>query len=297
MSDTVNKKLELIIDAPTNDAVFVGSGDATSVAVDFKGHTANAPSGVTLYYKWYSSLYLAPDANHVPLNASDSTGKPLQPPNYTAIQCQQLLGVGSHTITFTASDQEADTQKALANIKVSAMAGGPPPAAKSPCVIHVLVAQPVWPTPAQQVLHLNRSDGSVIGMTDTTGASVSGLQAAAPIKWNRLKVVKQTGKDDTYVPELDPDYQAINRISYVWIFTPVGAPVSTEKVILRPKPEDLKFLASDKDQKFPRLAYRARLPDQLVANTQYQVSLRVEDSKDASKRHTASKTQIFIIDA
>ena len=249
-------QLQLVIDAPPNGATFAAQGMAADVAVAFAGHAPDPPAGVTLFYKWYSSLYTPADANLVALNA----------PNFTLPGGSIRLKAGTHVLTFTAKDQSAESAAATQSVKYAGMAGGPPqnpPGDKlpPPCVIHVFAAHSLWPGGASGGTYtLQRADAIYQGAA--LNAPYRGLEAAAPAKWT------------------NPAYRALNRIGYVWRFARAGQAV----VELRPAPTDLEFLpAAGSDP--ARVRLKGPLPPALLSGVPYVVSLRVEDINPPHQGH------------
>jgi hypothetical protein len=211
--------------------------------------TAPAP----LFFKWYSSL-----------EAPAPPGSPL--PGSTALDFVATLSRGSHVITLAAKDVEADTVAAIRTVQHAGMAGGPvSPANPSGCVIHVLVATVVAP-----------ASGAVV----SKAAGV--LTAVAPRRWGR-----RIGATAAFEP--DPDYHAINRLRYVWRFTPTGAPAGRATADLVPTLSQLRF---DPGGASPTLTYAGALPAALGTGA-YRMTLRVERTDDASAAHQATRSIVL----
>lgn len=257
-------QLKLVINAPANGAVFVApgtqpvAGTPPTAGVAFAGHLVNPPAGVTLFYKWYSSLYTPADANLVALNA----------PNFTQTGGSIALQIGTHVLTFTAKDQLEESVAATLKVKYAGLAGGPPqnpqpPPDKlpPPCVIHVFAAQSLWPNNANGGTYtLIRATAAFPGVAATDAHQ--GLEAAAPSKWT------------------DTAYKRLNRISYVWRFSGAGQP----DVELRPTFEDLLFVPAQGTDG-ARVRLKGPLPAALVSKVPYIVSLRVEDINPPHQGH------------
>lgn len=267
-------QLKLVVDAPANGAVFVApgtppaAGTPPTASVAFAGQVVNPPAGVTLFYKWYSSLYTPAAANLVALNA----------PNFTQTGGSIALQVGTHVLTFTAKDQLEESVAATLKVKYAGLAGGPPqnpqpPPDKlpPPCVIHVFAAQSLWP---------NNANGGMYNLIRATAAfpgvaakvTHQGLEAAAPSKWT------------------DAAYKTLNRISYVWRFSRAGQPV----VELRPAAKDLLFVPAQGTDG-ARVRLQGPLPATLVSSVPYSVSLRVEDIDPPHQGHDDPVTATITI--
>ncbi len=138
---------------PSDGATFVG-GPAV-VLVGQAGPLPAELSGVTLYYRWYSSEFPATDG-HFSLNdqALPDPGGP-----YSA-----ALGLGSQAITLAASDQPGQDTTAQDDTRHGGVAGG----SQGPkrCVVHVFRAVPRRPAAG-----------------DTLSKAASTLEADAPLHW------------------------------------------------------------------------------------------------------------------
>src|SRR5262245_21808104 len=155
--------------------------------------TAPPTPPVTLFFKWYSSG-----------EAPAPPGSPLI--GGTVLDFTVPLSIGTQTVCFTAKDVLADTPAALATVKNAGMAGGPvTPSNPNGCVIHVLTANMIVPAVAGENL----------------SKAAPKLTAAAPSHWWR-PILTNNPIDPTKL-ELDPDYQLVNRIEYVWRFAPFGS--------------------------------------------------------------------------
>ena len=87
-----------------------------------------------LFFKWFSSLNAAASKDHPELNTANHSAAIL---NWSA----PLAEFGSHAIVLAAADQDGNDLASVKAVKRSAMAGGAPPAAPAPCVVHRLVAE------------------------------------------------------------------------------------------------------------------------------------------------------------
>ncbi|MFD2082921.1 hypothetical protein SAMN05421678_12918 [Actinopolymorpha cephalotaxi] len=180
--------------------------------VHFRGRIdAVDPAAGQLWTRWYSSLPAAPGIPPDPRSGTtvDLDKVAISPPG-GALAFDRTLWIGSHTITFTAKDVRGDDKAALTAVQHAGAAGGTPaPGVPAPCVIHVLIAEPVRLSSAGAD---NRRPL----------ARAAGVWAEAPVAWP------------------DPAYQAVNRIEYRWVFT---TPSGTEVAALRPLTSGLQFAA------------------------------------------------------
>jgi hypothetical protein len=165
-------KLEIL--EPAHEANITGT---TLVRLRGRQNSAGHPA---LFFKWYSSQVAPPGGS------SDSSIR--VPAGQTVFDMTVPLPAGTQVLTFSAKDQPGESAAEMQAVVDAGMAGGPPPAAKSPCVIHVLVANLVAP-----------AGGNV-----SKAAAV--LEAQAPPQW------------------ADPAYQAVNQLRFRFQFDPVGAP-------------------------------------------------------------------------
>jgi hypothetical protein len=215
-----------------------------------RGSVAGA-APAPLFFKWYSSL-----------EAPAPPGSPLPTPGGNALDFNAALSPGSHILTFTAKDVEADTETAIRSVQHAGMAGGPvTPQNPSGCVIHVLIATIVAPANAA-----------------TVSKAVATLTAVAPRKWGR-----RIGSTSNFEP--DPDYHAVNLLRYIWRFTPRGAPAGRTSADLVPTLAQLRF---DPSGATPNIIYSGALPASLNTGA-YTVTLRVERTDNAAVAHEVSR--------
>ncbi len=192
--------VSLQILSPTHNAAFTGAP-----SVNFRGQ-AQVPlelSGVALFYRWYSSLFVATE-NRYSLNVAAMSNPDVNTP-FT-------LGVGSHAITLGASDRSGETKADQNVTQHGGVAGG-----AQACAVHVFKANCTFP-----------ASGAIISR-----ASVS-LVAEAPLKWGS----SATG-NPPYQP--DPGYHQINRLQYRWVFAPRGAPSGRPTVMFIPTLQQMVF--------------------------------------------------------
>jgi hypothetical protein len=146
-----------------------------------------------LFFKWFSSLNGAATKDHPELNAADHSSSSL---STTAA----LAEFGSHVIVLAAADQDGIDLPSVKAVTRSAMAGGAPPQAPAPCVVHRVVA--AIRTPAGQTL-------SKMSAT---------LEFLAPVRWAK----EAPPGSGAWVA--DTDYQGINGIALQLHLVPAGAP-------------------------------------------------------------------------
>ncbi|GAA5012447.1 hypothetical protein GCM10023317_49870 [Actinopolymorpha pittospori] len=231
------------IEEPAHNSSFLGRTEG----IHFHGRIdAMDPAPGQLWTRWYSSLPAVagrPPELQVPVDLD----KVAISPAGGALSFDRDLWIGSHAITFTVKDVAGDDKDALTDVRYAGMAGGAPapgkpasgesvPAQPKPCVIHVLIAEPTRLPPLG-------SDGR----TPITRAG--GVWAEAPVAWP------------------DPAYQAVNRLTYRWVFaTPSNTPVA------HLGPGDLSFAQRTEDH--PPCVGVAPLPASVPAG-QYELTLQV----------------------
>jgi hypothetical protein len=227
--------ITMFIEEPAHGSSFLGRTEE----IHFRGRIdAMDPAAGQLWTRWYTSLPAVagrPPKVQLPVDLD----KVAISPAGGALSFDRNLWIGSHAITFTAKDVAGDDKDALTDVRYAGMAGGAPasggaasggaasggaasggaasggaakgesvPAQPKPCVIHVLIAEPTRLPPIG-------SDGR----TPITRAG--GVWAEAPVAWP------------------DPAYQAVNRLTYRWVFaTPSGTQVVAT---LPPSEGDLSF--------------------------------------------------------
>jgi hypothetical protein len=180
-----------------------GTGLAGPAAVALRGSVSGEAS--VLFFKWFSSLNSAATASHPELNTADHSAAIL---NWSA----PLAEFGSHVILLAATDQDGIGLPSVGAVTRSAMAGGAPPAAPAPCVVHRLVAQIRTPS----------ADGQSLSKASAT------LEFLAPTRWAK----EDPPLSGNWVA--DQDYQQINSIGLGLHLAPVGAsdPAHTADIAL-----------------------------------------------------------------
>jgi len=254
--------IQLQIQQPTHEQIFVATGTANTVSVPLQGTILETafPTPNTLFRTWYSSLL-------------DTTLA-------TTDQAMATLPVGSHTLTYTVKDKsEIGVQptglealyKSVTQIGASGGPPAPPPADGRPCVIHVLAANILAPAN-----NANLSKASAV------------LEAQAPLQWGKFVA------NAAAFPAIDPNYHAVNKVQYRWFFTritPVGPPIELAvqgglAMTLIP-PHDAPPPKVDPP---PRLRYTGVLPAALVVDQKYTLTLRVEHADFPAQGHEATRT-------
>jgi len=241
--------VELQIVEPAHDKAFFGDASVT-----FRGAITlplpDALAEVTLYYRWYSSLF-AGDAtnnrfsiNEVALTSPDSPHT-------------KELGVGTHVISFAAIDQPGETAADLEAAQHGGVTGGS--VGEGQCLIHVFKANIVAPL-----------DGG------TLHKATDALEAEAPMAWG-----KPVEEDSGYEPNLD--YDKVNRLQYRWVLVPTGAPPGRHTITLIPTLVQLTF---DPETDPVVIRYSGPFPADLDGN--YTLNLYVEDKQGTLGGHQAS---------
>ena len=155
---------------------------------------------VGLFFKWFSSLNALAIQAHPELNTLDHSAACL------AGSVTALGEFGSHTVVLAATDQDGIDLPAIKAVTRSALAGGAPPAAPAPCVVHQ-VRGAVIRTPAIGNLPLPK-----LSKLDPI------VEIAAPGDWAKPQA-EPTGD---WIDNLD--YQALNGVALRLNLAPVVAP-------------------------------------------------------------------------
>lgn len=179
-----------------------------------------------------------------------------------------VLPLGSQVLTLAARDQAADSAAALQAVVHAGMAGGPPEGGQS-CRVHVLIAELREP-----------SAGASINRAGAT------LSARAPSQWGREK---PPAGSKVYEP--NPTYRSVNKLRYLWRFTPSGAPAGRASGQLEPTEAQWKFVPPKADDgthpDLPLLRYAGPLPAGLGTGA-YTLTLRVEHADTPAQGHEQS---------
>lgn len=179
--------LSLQIVQPKHGAALTGAAPVPLV-----GTVSGDSAG--LFFKWFSSLNAAASKDHPELNTANHLAAIL---NWSA----PLAEFGSHAIVLAAADQDGNDLASVKAVKRSAMAGGAPPAAPAPCVVHRLVAEIRTPAANAQ---LSKSSATI--------------EFLAPLRWAK------EAPPNSGVWVADTDYQKANGITLDLDIAPVGTP-------------------------------------------------------------------------
>ena len=170
-----------------------GNGSAISAPVALTGTATGDTSG--MFFKWFSSLNAVATAAHPELNTANHSVTAL------TFAGPALGEFGSHAVVLAATDRDGIDLPSITAVTRSAMAGGAPPAAPTPCVVHQ-VRGPAFLTPA--------ADGPTLSKANAT------IEVLAPGAWAR---------PDPATPGAwiaNSDYQAINGVALTLRFEPDG---------------------------------------------------------------------------
>lgn len=209
MSDLV-----LTIIAPAHGTAFKSSDGNIPLQAQLVGDSSG------LLFKWYSSLNSNADENQPELNSVSALNSQAALPEF-----------GSHILTLAATDHADPIQ-----VTRSSMAGGAPPTAENPCVIHRLKAE--IRTPDSNSANLSRSTPVI--------------EVLAPL---RLAKEDPVGSNNWVK---DTDYLAINGIAISLHFAAQGtASPNAEKSL------DLTSTTHFRADDATWLRYTAALPNNL----------------------------------
>lgn len=227
---------------PADGFVRIGAG-----AVQFRGEITDLPSALTsttLYYRWYSSLFAA-EQDRYSMNAAALTS--------ATATYDTALAVGTHVISWAASDQPGETSADFENTQHGGVTGGAE--GETRCVIHIFEAAILAP-----------SNGANVPRAAAL------LEAAAPAKWG----APIDGTDPT---EYEPNdgYHDVNRLQYRWQFEPIGNPPGRNSAELIGTLTNLTFDIPQAPPRPPLVRFAGALPGALDAG-QYRITLHVEDA-------------------
>lgn len=180
MSDLV-----LAITQPAHGAVLTAPTALTG--------TANGNSS-GMFFKWFSSLYAAGTESKPEINANHSTAA-------LNFATPSLGEFGSHTLVLSATDREGIDLPSIKAVTRSALAGGAPPAAPNPCVVHQLSGVAIL-NPATNGLSFSKTSATI--------------DVLAPGAWQK--------PDPDHAGQwiANTDYQTLNGITLVLRFEPDG---------------------------------------------------------------------------
>lgn len=187
--------LALEITSPVDGQALVFGNPAPTVACSGR-LSGTAPPGTPLYFRWYSSL-------------SKSAARDLYSLNQPALTAADLPftfapDIGSHVITFAASDRAGELAADLRVISHAGVTGGAKGASR--CLIHVYKAK-------------------ILDLAAQAPRATVKLAAEAPWDWK--------GKG----------YQQHDRLHYRWVFEPDGAPAGRPTASFTPGRAGLTFRA------------------------------------------------------
>jgi hypothetical protein len=218
-----------------------GGNSGKTKKVSFKGEVKGHPKQV-LYLKWYSSLNTNEDNNYA-IHAAEYDPAHPQQDSFSI-----PLTVGSHVITFTAKDVEADDLASLRRVELAGMTGGPPkPERKDSCVIHVLIAEIVKPLDNETVIDEDVNNLELI--------------ARCPFLWGDEKYNKN-----------------INQLEYHWSLATVNDP---DIPVWESSPSSKNFIWEDEkptELKYEKTGFR----DLVLPGNDYRLTLKVIDKQASS---------------
>lgn len=241
--------IELIIIEPENNQFFTGSPNVNFVG---SAEVSDDLAAISFFYRWYSSLYVSDQEEQYSMNviansAADS--------NFS-----HQLELGTHVITFAASDVAGESADDFSSIENGGVTGGNEGDGK--CVIHVFIAN--------QLLPLDNTSISRVSIQ---------LEAEAPSQWGMADDI-DAGTAPFVINE---DYHALNRLQYRWLFEPVGAPSSRPTLEFIPNINEMTFVpkdAADLATIPTRISATTTLPSDALGN--YNITLFVEDNQAES---------------
>ena len=188
--------LALKIVSPTDGRALVFGNAAPKVVC--RGRLASPlPPGVPLYFRWYSSLSTSAAQDRYSLNQPALTAADL-PFEFTP-------DIGSHVITFAASDRAGELPADLRAISRAGIAGGADGATR--CRIHVYKAR-------------------ILDLAAKAPVATVELAAEAPWDWE------------------GEGYKKHDLLKYRWVFEPSGTPAGQPSVSFTPARGDLTFQSS-----------------------------------------------------
>lgn len=253
--------ITLTVREPRHDQVAVRDETVTFDAAVDPADLSDGP----LFVRWYSSLpaTAGPPPDPTPPHAGDPPDLDkiaLNPPG-TTWSFTRTLWVGSQAITVAVKDQRGDDASSLAAVHRAGVAGGAPPGASVPCVVHVLVARSVIPpqpttTPPPTAL-LTRA---------------SGVWAEAPNLWD------------------EDSYQQINKLVYTWSFVPAAGNPIVLSVSHKARPDEPATFLPGTDSLPPRVGV-APLPGTLPPGD-YTLRLSVSHATEPKSDSVSLPVQI-----
>jgi hypothetical protein len=247
--------LTLQITSPIHHQPFTGNEE-----VQMSGNLIEPPvelENVTLYYRWYSSLFppsLFPeDASKNLFSMNGVQGTEINRPDE---EYSPTLEVGSHVITFAVTDVSREDREAQDGVKHGGVTGGSK--GPSPCIIHVFRAEII----SVEIVLDNKTDEQQLK-----------IRVVGPIAWD-VKC-RETEEFD-----YNMDYHDINRIKYRFELSPNEPAAGRPTVPLNPEPEELTVdteVADDEEINPSVLLYTPTLEQEQKLAGIYTLTLYVED--------------------
>jgi hypothetical protein len=170
-------------------------GSAITAPVALAGSASGNTEG--LFFKWFSSLNAGATQAHPELNTLNHGIASLN------LAGPVLAEFGSHALLLAATDQDGTDLVSIKAVKRSALAGGAPPAAPAPCVVHQL-AGAQFLNPAANGLALSKANATI--------------DVLAPGAW----VKPHPANPGQWVA--NTDYQSLNGVLLSLRFEPDGNP-------------------------------------------------------------------------
>lgn len=241
------EKMLLAINSPAHASVLLPGMGADSVNTNLNGSVLSSNhGGIALHHRWYSSL------------AAEIASSQVTTAN---------LRVGSHVVTYSASDQDDHPEPPqppatiYAAVEFMGYAGGKPLAAAdpdnpSPCVVHVLVANMLSPE------------------TSAVSRSAMDLRAEVPLQW----------ANPANPSENDATYHEQNKLRYRWRFHNLSNSGPADILI---EEDQLQFHPSDGDNEFAWLGYNGAI-NSLIVGDSYLLTLRVEHLDNPAQAHEST---------
>jgi hypothetical protein len=168
-------------------------GSAITAPVALSATATGSAAG--MFFKWFSSLNANATQAQPELNAANHSASAL---NFAG---PVLSEFGSHAVVFAATDQDGIDSTSLKAVTRSALAGGAPPAAPAPCVVHQLSGA-AFLNPATDGLTLSKASATIDVLAPGAWAKPDPANAANWIA--------------------NGDYQAINGVALALRFEPNG---------------------------------------------------------------------------
>jgi hypothetical protein len=257
--------ISLRIDAPAHHEAFEGNE-----AVTLRGAFVTPPpdlGGATLFFRWYSSLFSGGETavEQEKFAINNVEGVEITDPEF-AYTPTPPLGIGTHVISFAATDQPGETTAEQEAVQHGGVTGGAEGDGR--CIIHVFRANLISPP-----------NNAVLSRAGST------LEAEAPATWG-----VETDTPGVFTP--NDEYHKHNRLRYRWQFTPAGAPANRQPLAFIPEVDELIFDPPQTATERPIVRYQGPLPATLTGG--YNLSLHVEDAEEELGGHSTAVTNIQV---